>query len=269
MKQINFILMLSWMSLATLALLIPGPRLHAADHQTLYTCGMHPQIIQDHPGDCPICGMRLTPIRSTEATASRDMTNAPAADADAIVIDPVTIQTMGLRTALVAGGPLRRVIRTVGNVAEDETSLAQVTTKFQGWVEKLQVDATGALVNPGDPLFDIDSPEIYTAETEYLAALPGTNDTRSATDRIGQQDGARAKLKFYDLTDAQIAALEASRQPARLVTVYARKSGFVTEKDVVPGQMVAAGMKLWPLSGSMPKSMSRICPACSSARRPR
>jgi RND family efflux transporter MFP subunit len=236
------------LALLGMAILLLTPRLHAAEHKTLYTCGMHPQIIQDHPGDCPICGMRLTPIRSTEATADTEVINAPAADGDAIVIDPATIQTMGVRTALVTGGPLRRTIRTVGNVAYDETSLAQVTTKFQGWVEKLHVDATGALVNPGDPLFEIDSPDVYSAETEFLAALPGTNDNRSAESRRGQWDGARAKLKFYDLTDVQIAALEASRTPARLITVHARQSGFVTEKDVVPGQMVEPGMKLYELA---------------------
>ncbi len=249
MKHYYFLLRFSLTTLALLALLTSARPLHAADQKTLYTCGMHPQIIQDHPGDCPICGMRLTPIRSNEPGPHENATNAIAeVNPAAIMIDPVTIQTMGVRTALVTGGPLRRTMRTVGNVAYDETSLSQVSTKFQGWVEKLHVDATGALVNPGDPLFDIDSPEIYTAETEYLAALPVTNETRSAASLRGERQGARAKLKFYDLTDGQIDALETSRQPARLITLHARNSGFVTEKDVVPGQMVAAGMKLYELA---------------------
>ena len=78
---------------------------------------------------------------------------------------------MGIRTAEVTRGPLRRLIRTVANVDYDETALADVTTKYKGWIEKLYVDATGALVNPGDPLFEIYSPELYSAQTEYLAAL--------------------------------------------------------------------------------------------------
>ena len=109
--------------------------------------------------------MKLTPIRKQDASAGT------AEASSAIAIDPSTIQTMGIRTAEVTRGPLRRLIRTVANVDYDETALADVTTKYKGWIEKLYVDATGALVNPGDPLFEIYSPELYSAQTEYLAAL--------------------------------------------------------------------------------------------------
>src|ERR1700749_1249056 len=110
---------------------------NAGAKKTLYTCGMHPQIIQDHPGDCPICGMKLTPIRDNSAGAT---SNAPA-DTN-IIVDSVTVQTMGVRTAVVARGPLRRTIRTVGIVSYNETTLGDVTTKFKGWIEKLDVNAT-------------------------------------------------------------------------------------------------------------------------------
>ena len=73
---------------------------NASETKTLYTCGMHPQIIQDHPGNCPICGMKLTPIRKQGTNAS------PAEAASIIAIDPSTIQTMGIRTAEVTRGPL-------------------------------------------------------------------------------------------------------------------------------------------------------------------
>lgn len=247
MNYCKTILLLALFTFAGAALLEPAPGLHAAEHKTLYTCGMHPQIIQDHPGNCPICGMRLTPIHSTEAAMEPEATNAPAGAANVLAIDPVTIQTMGVRTALATGGPLRRTMRTVGNVAYDETSLAQVTTKFRGWVEKLQVAATGQLVNPGDALFDIYSPELYSAQTEYLAALPAPGETPSAGER-GLLDSARMKLKFYDLSDAQITELETTRKPAKLLTIHAPISGFVTEKDVVQGQMVEAGTKLYELA---------------------
>ena len=159
--------------------------------KTLYTCGMHPQVIQDHPGNCPICGMKLTPIRkqggeTAAASGTRSPTpgerkikyykstmnpgeisqtprkdsmgmdmvpvyedEAAAAESSTISIDPVTTQNMGLRTGVVTRGPLRRVIRTVGAVDFNETALADVTTKFKGWVEKLYVDATGKQVHRG------------------------------------------------------------------------------------------------------------------------
>jgi RND family efflux transporter MFP subunit len=213
----------------------------APEARTLYTCGMHPQIVQDHPGNCPICGMKLTPIR-------RQDPGAGAAEAASIIaIDPSTIQTMGIRTAAVERGPLRRVIRTVANVDYDETALAEVTTKYKGWIEKLYVDATGALVNPGDPLFEIYSPELYSAQTEFLAALSAGSGSPATEDRA-LLDSARTKLRFYDVSDAQIAGLEKTRQVRKTLTVSAPISGFVVEKSVVAGQMVDAGMKLYRLA---------------------
>jgi RND family efflux transporter MFP subunit len=213
----------------------------ATREKPLYTCGMHPQIIQDHPGNCPICGMKLTPIRKQDADAG------VAEAASTIAIDPSTIQTMGIRTAAVERGPLRRVIRTVANVDYDETALADVTTKYKGWIEKLYVDATGALVNPGDPLFEVYSPELYSAQTEYLAALSAVSGSPGAQDQA-LRDSARTKLKFYDLTDAQIAELEKTRAVKKTLTVSAPISGFVVEKNVVAGQMADAGMKLYRLA---------------------
>ena len=251
---------------------------NASEAKTLYTCGMHPQIIQDHPGNCPICGMKLTPVRKQSGTGapgehkiayykstmkpgetspqpgkdSMGMDMVPvyedaASASQTIAIDPSTIQTMGIRTAEVTRGPLRRVIRTVANVDYDETALADVTTKYKGWIEKLYVDATGALVNPGDPLFEIYSPELYSAQTEYLAALAGESGTPSAEDRA-LLDSARTKLKFYDISDAQIAELEKTRQATKTLTITAPIAGFVVEKNVVAGQMVEAGMKLYRLA---------------------
>src|SRR5208283_797782 len=215
-----------------------GTQAGAAESKTLYTCGMHPQIIQDHPGNCPICGMKLTPIRKQGTNAS------PAEAASIISIDPSTIQTMGIRTVEVVRGPLRRLIRTVANVDYDETALADVTTKYKGWIEKLYVDSTGALVNPGDPLFEIYSPELYSAQTEYLAAL--SSGSPSAEDRA-LLDSARTKLKFYDISDAQIAELEKTRTATKTLTIGAPIDGYVMEKMVVQGQMVEPGMKLYEL----------------------
>jgi len=207
----------------------------ATASKTLYTCGMHPQVIQDHPGNCPICGMKLTPLRD-----SNGATHAEAA----ITIDPVTIQNMALRTTVLTNGPLRRLIRTVGVIDYDEAALADVTTKFKGWVEKLYVNTTGAQVHRGDPLFDVYSPELYSAQTEYLLALqagpnPGGNVLRQT---------ARTKLKFWDISDAQIAELEQTRQARKTLQVLAPIDGFVVEKMVVEGQMVDSGMKLYRLA---------------------
>jgi RND family efflux transporter MFP subunit len=251
----------------------------ASTGKTLYTCGMHPWIIQDHPGNCPICGMKLEPVHKTagtETTASgarkilyykstmmpgetspkpakdsmgMDMVpvyadEAAAANSSAIAIDPATIQLMNIQTTEITNGPLRRTVRTVGTIDYNETALADVTTKFKGWIEKLDVDATGELVHRGEPLFEIYSPELYSAEAEYLAVLDSTNDPGTAVLR----EAALEKLKFFDISDAQIAALAKARELRKTMEILAPADGFVIEKNVVQGQMVDAGATLYRLA---------------------
>jgi RND family efflux transporter MFP subunit len=208
--------------------------------KTLYTCGMHPQIIQDHPGNCPICGMKLTPIRRGTGADTN------AASSAAIAVEAATRQNMNLRTTEIERGPLRKTIRTVGAIDYNETALADVTTKFKGWIEKLNVDATGELVHRGEPMFEIYSPELYSAEAEYLLALDsgGTNDAGA----VALRETAAGKLRFFDVPEAQITELERTHTARRTLPVSAPMDGFVIEKNVVSGQMVDAGMRLYRLA---------------------
>lgn len=256
---------------------------HAASGGQLYTCGMHPQVIKNKPGNCPICGMKLTPIRKQPGDQTTS-TNAPGAaggerkvkyykstmllgeispaprkdsmgmdmvpvfedeaqDSTTIAVNPATVQTMGIRTGVVTNGPLRRVIRTVGTVEFDETSLAEVTTKFKGWIEKLHVDATGKQAHKGEPLFEIYSPDLYSAQVEYVLAL-----SQDGTGATSMKASALTKLKFFDVSAEQIAELEKSRQATKTLRVSAPRDGIVVEKMAIEGQMVDAGMKLYRLA---------------------
>lgn len=251
--------------------------------ETLYTCGMHPQVIQKKPGNCPICGMKLTHIRRGPSDAASSVTsssgerkikyykstmllgeisNTPrkdsmgmdmvpvyedeGSDSSSIVIDPVTTQNMGVRTAPVRKGPLRRTIRTVGTVEFDESALADVTTKFKGWIEKLHVDSTGKQVHAGETLFEIYSPELYSAQVEYLLALEQVAKGTSNADLL--RVTALTKLKFFDISDEQVVELEHSKQAKKTLRVTAPRDGIVVEKMAVQGQMVDAGMKLYRLA---------------------
>ncbi len=156
-----------------------------------------------------------------------------------ISVAPVTIQKMGVRTAPVMKGPLRRVIRTIGTVDFNETALADVTTRFSGFIEKLYVDSTGKQVQKGEPLFDIYSPELYSAQNEYVLGLNQGG---------GLKASARQKLTLYDISEDQIAELEKTRQPQRTLSVRAPIDGIVVEKMAVQGQRAEAGMKLYRLA---------------------
>src|SRR5208282_4329097 len=118
-------------------------------------------------------GMDMAPVYEDQAAG---------AGLSAIGIDPSTIQTMNIQTTEIVRGPLRRTIRTVGSVEHSEAATVDVTTKFRGWVEKLYVDSTGQQVHRGDPLFEIYSPELYSAQTEYLAALSAPSGSPSTED---------------------------------------------------------------------------------------
>jgi multidrug efflux pump subunit AcrA (membrane-fusion protein) len=257
---------------------------NAAANKTLYTCGMHPQVVQDKPGNCPICGMKLTPIRKQGEPGKGGPASAPgermikyykstmipgevksspgkdsmgmdmvpvyeeevdAAQSQAIEVDPVTTQNMGIRTAVVKRGPLRKTIRTVGSIEYNETAEEEVTTKFKGWIEKLYVDATGQQVHRGDPLFEIYSPELYSAQREYLLALQqGTNSINGSS----LKTSALNKLRFLDISPEQIAEIERTGQPAKTLRILAPIDGFVVEKMVVQGQMVDPGMRIYRLA---------------------
>ena len=208
--------------------------------KTLYTCGMHPQIILDHPGNCPICGMKLTPIHRGE---SGD-TNAAASSA--IAVDAATQQNMNLRTALIERGPLRKTIRTVGTIDYNETAVADVSTRFRGWIEKLDVDATGQLVHRGEPLFEVHAPDLYDAQVEFLKVV--TNSFKKFKSVMSARTNAIRTLKNFDVSDAEIAQIESNRTVLRTLTVPAPISGFVIEKDAVAGQMVDPGIKLYRIA---------------------
>lgn len=258
----------------------PAPVETAQASKRLFTCGMHPQVIQEEPGNCPICRMKLTPMRRDPAAdagtkpkgdrkikywrAPMDPTyisdkpgKSPMGmdlvpvyedeinDANAIAIDPVTIQNMAIRTMVLTNGPLRHTVRTVAAIEPDETSLADVTTKFMGWIEKLYVDATGTQVHKGDPLFEVYSPDLYSAQTEYLLATGGEATTHQNSPDIRS---ARLKLEYFDISDEQIDELEQTRRPKKTLRILAPIDGFVLEKSVVEGQMVSPGMKLYRIA---------------------
>jgi len=201
--------------------------------EQLYTCGMHPNVIQKGPGECPICHMKLTPLKQSGESGAAAQTGpqerkvlywrAPmdpsyisdspgkspmgmdlvpvysdegqSAAGKSITIDPVTVQNMGIRTTTVRRGPLVKTIRTVGRVDYDEQTVTFMDTKFDGWIEKLHVDETGIQVEKGEPLFEVYSPKLYAAQEEYLAALRGV-------ERLADSTLAEAREQARQLVEA-------------------------------------------------------------------
>jgi membrane fusion protein, copper/silver efflux system len=179
--------------------------------EQLYTCGMHPQIIKKEPGNCPICGMKLTPIIGSDAAQKN------GSSANAIQIDAGTRQRMNLRTAPVQRGPVRREIRTVGTISFNEEGLRDITTKYEGWLEMLFVNSTYAVVKAGDPLFEMYSPDLYNAQLNFLVAHKAEGAEGGPLSRAGL-----ARLQLFDVPSEFIDEVkrtgEARLSSARRVT---------------------------------------------------
>lgn len=216
---------------------------------TKYYCAMHPWIIQDKPGNCPLCGMQLVPLEPGKAAAPA--ASSPVEGLAVVQVPPDRQQLLGVRTASVEERDLVKTIRTVGRVEWDERRIAYVQTKFEGWVEKVFVDYTGKYVKKGQPLLSIYSPDLVSAQEEFLIAL-------EAKKRLGASgypdvakggadllESARRRLLLWDITEAQIEELAKTGKVKKSLILHSPLSGYVTEKMVFPNQMVKPDMKLY------------------------
>ncbi len=149
---------------------------------------------------------------------------------------------------------LDRTVRTVATVTYDETRLTNVNPKIEGWVERLYVDFTGAPVRRGQPLLDIYSPMLVSAQEELILARrlmdesarePGTRATQKAKELL---DSTRRRLAYWDIPTDEIARIEGSRTPQKTLTLRAPASGIVIEKDVLEGTRVMPGMDLYTIA---------------------
>jgi Cu(I)/Ag(I) efflux system membrane fusion protein len=216
----------------------------------LWTCGMHPQVIQDNPGDCPICHMKLTPMKVDGATSGHahgEMmreTDLPALSDAGIVIDPSVVQNMGVRVAKVEVGPLRRSVRLFGYIDEAQPNIRDVNLRVSGWIQRVHVEAEGDLVREGDPLFDLYSPELRLAVEELIAARRarlGATDEPSRESAALLQSAAADKLELLGLDRRRIESLSRLERAPAVITFTSPWSGHVTRKNIVEGSRVEAG----------------------------
>jgi len=248
----------------------------ATEAKDKYTCPMHPTIVSDHPGECPICGMALVKVgagagerkvvfyrspmdaKQTSPVPRKDEMGmdylpvyedevsgaSPVEGLATVAIDPQRQQLIGLRTTEVSRGPVGASWRTVGKVAVDETNVHHVNIKVGGFVEKVYVDYVGRPVRRGEPLFTIYSPDLLSVQQEYLLALR----TRKALEGSGSAgagedlvEAARERLRLWDIPESEVERLEKTGKPTKTLTLYSPMSGVVTKKDVVMGHRLNEG----------------------------
>jgi Cu(I)/Ag(I) efflux system membrane fusion protein len=247
--------------------------------KTRYTCPMHPSIVSDHPGDCPICGMALVKVgapegaerkvafyrspmdsKQTSPVARKDemgMDYLPVYEDEAgggagpveglatVSIDPQRQQLIGLHTVEVGLGPVAASWKTVGRVSVDETNVHHVNIKVGGFVEDVYVDYVGKAVRRGERLFTMYSPDLLSVQQEFLLALrtrkalAGGSVAASAGEDL--VESARERLRLWDIPASEIDRLEKSGKPTKTLTLYSPMTGVVTKKDVVMGHRINEG----------------------------
>ncbi len=279
-----------------------------------WTCTMHPEIQQDQPGDCPICGMELVPryvgsdepgVKPTSTTAMPGATShehqagGPTAGAraqpawyrctmpecgDQGSSDPdsrcpvcgmrrervdtggegtgdyeIKLSDRARRLAEVATEPaeprlLHRRVRAVGHVGFDETRYKMASAWTDGRIDKLFADFTGMTVSRGDHLVEIYSPELLSAQEEYIQALRAVGTSREAQTAVSRRSSeqvlhsAKRKLELLGVTDAQIQAVARSGEPQTHLVVYAPIGGTVVEKHMMEGMYVKTGDALYTIA---------------------
>jgi RND family efflux transporter MFP subunit len=176
-----------------------------------------------------------------------------AADDGSVKISVAKVQKLGVRVERAEKRVLKRQVRAAGRVEIDERRVHSVSPRFEGWVDKLHANVSGQTVTRGQPLFEVYSPDLVSAQREYQVASKGVVSLRDARPEAKASmrqlaDAALARLKTWEISDEQIQALEASLEPQRTMTFRAPASGVITEKKAVQGMRFMPGEALYQIA---------------------
>ena len=199
----------------------------------MWTCSMHPQIMQSEAGDCPICGMDLIPAENS----------AEGLMADQFKLTENAMALANIQTSIVGAGKAEDVtIKLSGKIAENEESNVVQVSYFSGRIEQLNVNSKGEKVRKGQLLATIYSPELYAAQQELITTL----SLKESQPELHK--AVRNKLKLWKLSESQINQIETSGKIKENFPVYATVSGTVFEKLVVEGETIKQGQLLFKIA---------------------
>jgi Cu(I)/Ag(I) efflux system membrane fusion protein len=222
----------------------------------LYTCPMHPFILKDAPGSCPICGMDLVKKLNDARNAAEQ---SPEQKQQAAMLGQISLSTTqrtmaNVATVVARQETLSKEISAVGSVQYDQTRQAKVTAWIAGRIDKLNVAAVGASVSKDKPVAEVYSPELVASQQEYLLALKSREQLKSSPIPSISQNGeglvssAKQRLMLYGVKESQIAELEKAGKPNIRLPVFTPLSGIVIDKLVQQGQYVNVGDVLFTIA---------------------
>lgn len=201
--------------------------------ETVWTCSMHPQVRQNEPGNCPICGMELIPLEDDQ---NEDI------DPEAISMSPTAMKLANVSTAMVGKVHPVKQVRLDGKIEADERLIFSQASHIPGRIEKLMVNFTGEYVSKGDIIAYVYSPELVTAQEELFEAQ------KIAETQPQLFAAAKEKLKNWKLSDTQVEGILSSGKIKEEFPVQADISGFVTAKMINLGDYVREGKTIYEIA---------------------
>jgi Cu(I)/Ag(I) efflux system membrane fusion protein len=177
----------------------------------------------------------------------------PQAPAGTVKISLDKVQLLGVRSEPVELRELRRTVQAVGTIQANERLLYKVAPRFEGWIEKLYVNTTGQVVSRGQPLMEVYSPDLITAQEEYLIALRGIQETREGgpeAQALMQRlaDGVLRRLRNWEISEKELQTLQQEGKPSRLLAYRSAANGVVLQKPSIQGMRFMPGEVLYEIA---------------------
>ena len=206
--------------------------------ESYYTCSMHPQVMQDHPGNCPICGMKLIEVPKASANMNEVRLNELQILLGNIVVDTIGSGSIGDKTVL------------AGTLNFDQQKLSSVSARTAGRIEKMYTKNIGDHVRKGDKLYDLYSEQLNNAKQEYINALQQEKTTGNALINYSALvESSKNKLILWGMDHEQIEQLIENKQATTLTTFYSTGDGYITALNVKEGDYVLEGGTVVQLAG--------------------
>lgn len=236
MNSIKIAMAIGLLILLGLAACKPKPQQQAITKQqakAYYTCSMHPQVHEDHPGNCPICGMKLIKV---------ELTGDDAMSSNKITLTATQIQLAGIQTDTVREEHTGMQKTLTGIVTTDENRSEELSARVAGRIQQLFVRTVGEKIAAGQPVFTIYSEDLQEAEKEYLLAKQQQSVLHNPDVDYAQLiSAAENKLKLWGLTDEQMKRLAQSGKAQATTSVLSKINGTVSDITVHEGDYVAEG----------------------------
>lgn len=202
-----------------------------------YTCSMHPQIMQDKPGTCPICHMELIVVKKTNTAA------------DEIMLNDEQIRLGNIQTDTIRNGMIGDKVILTATLNTDESKVNSINARIMGRIDRLYFKNTGDYVPRGAHLYDLYSEELNNAKQEYIAAIEKQQTLdNSIIDFNRLVQSAKQKLLLWGMSEAQVNELAKTKKASPLTSFYSNESGFITELPVMEGQYVSEGSTIVKLA---------------------